>query len=113
MQIFPNITSSLIDAAGRVKKPWVQYLQQFTQAPPNFNEASVGNSPFTYTAAEPGYINVSGGTVSSIKLTRGSTTIDVTGNTLIPVALSDTITVEHSVKPTIHFIPALGANTAS
>ena len=113
MQVFPNTTSPIIDANGSIKKPWVQYLQQFTQAPPNFNQSSVGNSPFTYTAAEPGYINVSGGTVSSIKLTRGNTTIDVTGNTLDPVALSDTITVEHSVKPTIHFIPTLGANTSS
>lgn len=112
MQIFPNITFAFI-AGGRIVKPWIQYLQQFTSAPPAVMPVSVGISPFSYEAAEPGQVSISGGTVSKINLIRGNVVIDVTGLKLIPVSISDTVQVFFGVAPTIQFLPSYGANTTS
>ena len=110
MQVFPSIIQDFIDAAKRIKEPWVQYLQQFTIAPPAFMDITVGTSPFEYLAREPGNVYISGGTVSLITLTRGPDTITVTGS-LIPVAVADIVTVTWSVLPTMKFIPSYGVNT--
>lgn len=111
MQPFPSIIQDFVDAVKRIKEPWVQYLQQFTIAPPAFVDITVGISPFDYTAEEPGNISISGGTVSGITLTRGTDTITVTGASLIPVAVADTVEVIYSVLPTMKFIPSYGVNT--
>lgn len=104
-------------ATGLILQPWIQYLQQFTIAPPAFMPIVVTASPFSYEAKEPGNIFISGGTVTSITLSRGQDTIIVAPNTvnprLIPVAINDIITVTYSVLPTMKFIPSYGSNTTS
>lgn len=111
MLILPNQIARLVSQAGTILAPWVQYLQQFTQAPPNIADVTVTASPFSYTSKEPGNVSVTGGTISLIHLTRGLITIDVTGQKLIPVAIQDTITVTYSVLPTIKFLASYGQNT--
>lgn len=112
---FYTTVSRFVNQAGIILNPWIQYLQQFTIAPPPFLAITVGISPFAYTAKEPGNLFISGGTVTSITLTRGTTTIIVAPNTvnprLIPVAVEDTITITYAVVPTIKFIPSYGSNT--
>lgn len=112
MQILPSVLSQFVNKAGLVITPWIQYLQQFTIAPPAFMDITVGVSPFEYEAKEPGNIFISGGTVSLIQLTRGTDTITVTGD-LIPVAINDTVTIIWTVLPTMKFIPSYGQNTTS
>lgn len=109
MQTFPNTLSRLTDSLGRVITPWIQYLQQFTQAPPKFVDITVDISPFSYTAKEPGYVVVSGGTVSAIHLLRGSDDLNLTGQKIIPVSINDAVVTTYSVLPTIIFIPIYGA----
>lgn len=109
MQPFPQTIARFVDIAGRILQPWQQYLQQFTQAPPPFMQITVDGSPFSYIAREPGYVIISGGTVSAITLTRGSTTLTFTGQLQVPVSINDTVTVTYSVLPTIRFIPIYGA----
>lgn len=109
MQIIPNSLARLVDETGRVLTPWIQYLQQFTQAPPKFVAVTVDISPFSYTAKEPGYVVVSGGTVSAIHLLRGSDDLDMTGQKTIPVSINDTVITTYTVLPTIKFIPIYGA----
>jgi len=107
---FPSVIQDFVDTYKKIKEPWVQYLQQFTIAPPAFMDITVGLSPFEYQAKEPGNLYIAGGTVSGITLTRGTDTITVTGN-LIPVAVNDIVEVIYSVVPTIKFIPSYGVNT--
>ena len=115
MQTFPNIVARFIGNGGNIIKPWIQYLQQFTIAPPKFIDVSVGSSPFSYTAKEPGYVYYVGGVVTGISLTRGSDTLPViTGvQQFIPVSIGDTVTFTYTGLPAIIFIPIYGANVTS
>lgn len=107
----PSQLAPLVSSAGRILRPWTQYLQQFTQAPPNFMIVTVSASPFSYKVKEPGSVTIVGGTVSAVILTRGTSSIDLTGTKIIPVSINDIITITYSVLPTINFIPAYGQNT--
>lgn len=107
----PNLLQPFVGGMGRLKAPWNFYLQQFTQAPPNIASIIVGISPFSYTAVEPGNIAITGGTISAITITRGTVTINVTGQKIIPVAINDIVTVTYSVLPTIQFLPSYGQRT--
>lgn len=59
MQIFPTTLARWL--AKTVDMAAVSYLQQFTQAPPKFLPITVDTSPFSYTAKEPGFVFVNGG----------------------------------------------------
>ena len=107
----PNRYAPFVDQLKRIVSPWSDYLQQFTQAPPTMLELDVGASPYAYQAKEPGLVAVIGGTVSAITLTRGSDTINVTGQRLVPVSIQDTVTITYSVLPDVHFIPSYGNRT--
>lgn len=107
----PNTMSPFVGKMGKIIAPWIQYLQQFTQAPPTILDIIPDGSPFEYTAKEPGLVAVAGGTVSAIGLTRGLVTISVTGVKLIPVSINDVVEVTYSVLPTIQFIPSYGQRT--
>lgn len=117
MQPFPSVLSDFVNASKKVVLPWIQYLQQFTIAPPSFMDIIVGTSPFEFQSAEPGNIFISGGTVTGITLTRGGDTITVFPSTanprMVPVAVADIVEVTYSVLPTIKFIPSYGVNTTS
>jgi hypothetical protein len=69
---------------------------------------SVGASPFAYTVPTYGNIIVSGGTVSSITITRpGGAQVSVGATAgMFAVQAGDVITTTYSVAPTITFIPA-------
>ncbi len=101
MQPLPNLVSRLIDNSGKLVKPWIQFLQQFVQAPPPFK-----NVVSPYTAVEPGYIVITGG--AAITLTRGKVNITLTGQRIIPVSINDIVT---SPSGTLQFIPIYGAAT--
>ena len=111
----PSVLQEFVDSGRKIIVPWVQYLQQFTIAPPSFMDITVGSSPFQYEAAEPGNLFITGGTVSGITLTRGADTITVFPSTanprLVPIAVNDVVTVTYTVKPTIKFIPLYGVDT--
>lgn len=112
MQVLPNQNSPFVRLpSGIIIPPWNSYLQQFTQEPPPIAAITVGTSPFSYIAKEPGYVSVTGGTVSAIVLTRGTDTINLTGLKAVPVSIKDIVTITYSVLPTIKFIPVYGANT--
>ena len=90
MQIFPSTIAAFVDkATGIIKTPWIQYLQQFTQAPPKFIPVNVGISPFSYQAKEPGYVSIVGGVNVGSDLTTNfnklspAPTINVASNATI------------------------------
>ncbi|HUN00406.1 MAG TPA: hypothetical protein PLI96_07980 [Halothiobacillus sp.] len=67
---------------------------------------TVGASPFAYTAPNTGSVVVSGGSVSSISLTRN--VLIATGVTagILSVKAGDVLTVTYSALPTMNLLPA-------
>lgn len=106
----PNRNYPFVSKLGAIASAWASYLQQFTQQPPNFINITVGISPFSYEAAEPGNLSITGGTIINIRLTRGTVNIDYGSGTnkIIPLAIRDIVTVTYSVLPAINFIPSYG-----
>lgn len=101
-----NQNSPLVNAkTGTILPPWNTFFQQFTQAPSGIMSVIVGTSPFNYIVKEPGSININGGTVSNITLSRGNISLDMIGDKQIIVEIKDVISVTFSVKPNILFIP--------
>ena len=117
MQTLPNVLSVFVDKMGKIVQPWIGYLQQFTIPPPAFSDIDVDPSPFVYEATEPGFIYISGGTVSAITLTRGTDTLTIASDTsiprLVPVAIKDIVSVTYSVLPTMKYIESYGQHTTS
>ena len=110
MMPLPNMMAPLVNKIGRLLPPWNSYLQQFTQAPPAFNNITVGASPFSYVAKEPGNLIITGGTVSAVVLTRALVSINVAAARIVPVGIDDVVTITYSALPTIRFIPSYGQN---
>lgn len=82
----PNLTSPLVDKLGKLIPPWNSWFQQLTQKAPAVQ--SVTANPFTANAN--GNLIIIGAT--TIILTRGQTSINLTGQKIIPISISDTVT---------------------
>lgn len=108
MQLFPSTVSRFVDSAGRIIQPFISYLQQFTVAPSNILHLPLGASPYSYQVKETGTVFIRDGVVSDIHLERGSFSIDMTGQAIIPVGIKDTMIITYSVLPTFYFIPSYG-----
>ena len=67
---------------------------------------TVGASPYAYTATVRGEAIISGGTVTAVTLTRGSTviTMPMTSGAYSMMA-GDVLTVTYSAAPTMNFVP--------
>lgn len=107
----PSTVRPFVDRGLKIISPWLQFLQQFVQAPPNILDVIPDGSPFSYTAVEPGLVAITSGTISAITLTRGLTIINVTGTKLVQVSIADTVEITYSVLPTVQFIPSFGQRT--
>lgn len=115
---FYSTIAKFVNREGNILQPWIQYLQQFTIAPPAFLDITIGASPFEYEAKEPGNVYIAGGTVSDISLIRGGESIVIQTSTAspryIPVSVADIISVTYSIIPTsMKFVPNYGQNTTS
>ncbi len=115
MQPLPSVLHDFVNQIRKLRSPWIEYLQQFTIAPPALVDVTVGASPFEYEAEEPGNLYIAGGNVSAITLTRGSDTIALSTvrPLFVPVGIKDIVDITYSVLPTIKFIPSYGQNTTS
>lgn len=104
----PNWTVPVVDTeTGLANQAWFEFFARLTTRPPPIVDVPPTGSPMTYVASTNGYLAVSGGTVSSITLTRAKMTNIPTGVTggLIPLSQGDSATITYSVAPTINFIP--------
>lgn len=112
----PNISAPLarVEVSSNGRKfygdaflipPWNNFLQQFVQDPPAVMDIDLTGSPFTITPNALGTLIITSGTISNITLTRGNTDIVLTGEKIIPIRLTDTVTITYSVLPTVQFLP--------
>ena len=86
---------------------WYRYFQAGETGQPPSAEIAVTltASPFIYQAPKKGYLVISGGTVTSIMISRTPPTYYLTGQTsgVIPVAQGDTVKITYTAAPTVTF----------
>ena len=104
--VVPSLQAPIVDENGNVTRAWLRFFSQLTAAPQPAQAPTVGASPWAFTAPGRGAVNVSGGTVSAISITRGRLTIPlgVTAG-LFPAAMGDVFTVTFTVAPAVTFLP--------
>lgn len=98
----PNQQSALVMIKGNygfIVPPWNSFFQQFTQPAPAI--ANVTLNPFTANAN--GTLIIKGAT--TITFTRGLTSINLTGQEIIPISISDTVSWT-GVPASIQFLGA-------
>lgn len=105
--IVPSSRQPIADAGGFVNTTWLRFFNALVGAPAGISPVQATGSPFVYRAPTAGTLSITGGTVSSITLTRNTVTTP-TGITagLVPVANGDTVTITYSAAPTVNFIPS-------
>lgn len=82
----PNLNSPLVDKLGKLLSPWNSFFQQLVQPAPAV--AGVATSPFTANAN--GTVIFTGG-APVITLARGTISIVLTGQRIIPISIGDTV----------------------
>lgn len=100
-----SINGRKIEGQAYLIPPWNNYFQQFTQNPPAAMSVELDGSPFSITPNAHGTLFIIGGTISQILLIRGTTSINLTGQKIIPIRISDTVEITYSGAPTLTFLP--------
>lgn len=105
--IVPSSAQAIAGRDGRVTTPWQRFFNALVSAAAPIQTVTLAGSPFAFRAGSAGSLAVSGGTVSSITLTRGTTTTASLGTSgTFPVSNGDVVTITYAVDPTVSFIPA-------
>lgn len=96
---------------GKLASVWYQFFTRLAQltAESPMTAVTPGTSPYTYKAGTIGNLFITGGTVSSIVLTRSAVSITCQENQFIPMAAGDTVEITYSVVPTVTFVPSARA----
>ena len=107
-----NPVLNLQGPIGEVRKgliyllqPWNNFFQQFTQKASATQVATVGTSPFSYQPNQIGTVFIENGTVSLVRLLRGTRAFTMTSirTTGILVSIGDVVEITYSVKPDVYF----------
>jgi hypothetical protein len=104
--IVPNSNVPLVDSTGRITQTWQRFLGALIAAPGGIAAVTVSASPASFTAAARGTVGITGGTLTSVTLTRAGIAIVLGTTRAIPVANGDKVTVVYTVAPTINFVPS-------
>lgn len=92
-----------------MSRVWYFFLQGLWKGSPPSAESAVTPtaSPFTYVAAERGFMIVTGGTVGVVQFSRDGSTNYITGQTAgcFPLSQGDTLILTYSVAPTMTWVP--------
>lgn len=82
----PNMLAPLVDKLGKLLPPWNSFFQQLVQPAPAVAAVTL---PSPFTANSNGKVIITG--AATIDLTRGETTVNLNGQRIIPVRISDTV----------------------
>lgn len=98
-----------LNEKGLTSKIWYRFFQSLAKGIPPAAEVTVTatGSPYTYTAAQKGFLIVQGGTVSLIQVSRTAGTNHATGITqgVFPLSAGDSLVINYSVAPNLTFVP--------
>lgn len=110
---FPSPSTALVNQSGVVTEPWRFFFLQLYQRtggasgnPSAITSITPTASPFSYTATTRGNVFISGGTVSSVTLTRNGIVISAATSGFIPVSINDIVKITYSGTPTVKFVPS-------
>ncbi len=103
--IVPSSQQPLVDKGGRITPVWQRFFNAIVSSAAPIAPVTVGASPFSYRAGAGGTLVVTGGTVSSIALTRNLTTVSLPTSGTFLMANGDTVAITYSGLPTVTFIP--------
>jgi hypothetical protein len=102
----PTYTHALTEK-GNISQPWYRLVQGLHQGTPPAAEGpiTVTGSSFAWPAPVAGFVILTGGSVSSVTLTR--TKVTNTGQTsgIFPVSQGDILTINSVSAPSMTFIP--------
>jgi len=82
----PNMLAPLVDKLGKIIPPWNSFFQQLVQPAPAVASVTL---PSPFTANANGKVIITGAV--TIDLTRGLDTVNLNGQRIIPVRISDTV----------------------
>lgn len=82
----PNLNSPLVDKLGKLIPPWNTWFSQFSRQAPAVVDYSATNP---LTANANGVVILTGAV--TVTLTRGTVSINLNGERIIPVAIGDTV----------------------
>lgn len=104
----PSAQAPVVRPDGTAQPAWYRFFATIPNSPQPAASVTPGASPYSYTANSAGTLVISGGTVSSVQVTRGRTTIGagmISG--MFPAQQGDVFIITYSVVPTITFLPYL------
>lgn len=88
----PNLNAAIAvikEGKAYLISPWIQFFQQFVQNAPAVQDVStIPGSPFT--ANQNGRLILTG--AATVNLIRGTVTINLNGERIIPISIGDTVT---------------------
>lgn len=103
----PNNDAPVL-SGSKFNKVWYFFLSGLWSGQPPGAEvpATVGSSPYTFSAKQKGFLIVQGGTVSLVQFNRGTTNY-TTGQTqgCFPLSQGDSLIITYSVAPSVTFVP--------
>lgn len=103
-------SAALIDSSGRGTVNLLKWMRDVSRAvngenqPDDVEAITATGSPLAFTATRTGTIIGTGGTVSSVTLTRAGVVTTVP-NGFVPVSAGDVVTYTYTAAPTVRFIP--------
>lgn len=111
----PRRESPVVSIQGgqpRASKDWYTLFWQLYDSvtngiPQREEQITVGASPFSFTAAIKGQVNITGGGGLTIEFSRDGTTFYAAGTApcMIPICKGDRIRVTYAGAPTMTFFP--------
>lgn len=108
----PRSQQTVLGPGGLMDKDWYRFLVSLYNAvtaglPQPVELLTLGASPFDYTAVIRGQLNIAGGTVSAVALSRDGTTFYSAGLTagFVQMDAGDIARVTYSVAPTLTYFP--------
>lgn len=105
----PRVDYPVVGQDGILTAVWRDFFRRisFGKGRP-FQSIEVTPTPGVYTATQVGHVLISGGTVSAIRLIRGTDAIDIANTGFVPVAIADRVEVDYLALPVMTFVPAPG-----
>lgn len=91
--------------SGACEQAWWRFFNAIAGVPGTESAVIVGLSPTSFRATQRGQLLVTGGTVSSITVTRKNTYTPGANSGYFPMSPGDVITITYSGLPTVTFFP--------
>jgi hypothetical protein len=92
--------------SGAVEQAWWRFFNAVAGTPSTESAVVVGASPTAFKATQRGQLLVTGGTVSSITVTRKNTYTPGGTSGYFPMSPGDVVTITYTGLPTVTFFPS-------